>query len=116
MDNCRACAIQSLNFLQRLKSKVSIKGADPASVRAVIQKVLQIAQVRQKLDDNKMINLYNECDIFASYMLIVRALRGNDDDNIYLYSSCNSKSKISNLYNQELHCCACILIFTVFVL
>ncbi|XP_060740320.1 huntingtin interacting protein 1 related b isoform X2 [Tachysurus vachellii] len=44
MENCRACATQSLNFLQDLKSKVSIKGADPASVRVVIQKVLQIAQ------------------------------------------------------------------------
>ncbi|XP_034154798.1 huntingtin interacting protein 1 related b isoform X2 [Pangasianodon hypophthalmus] len=44
MENCRACATQCLNFLQELKSKVSIKGADPASVRIVIQKVLQIAQ------------------------------------------------------------------------
>ncbi|XP_017307665.1 huntingtin interacting protein 1 related b isoform X1 [Ictalurus punctatus] len=44
MENCRACATQSLNFLQDLKSKVSIKSADPASVRVVIQKVLQIAQ------------------------------------------------------------------------
>ncbi|KAK3539179.1 hypothetical protein QTP86_028666 [Hemibagrus guttatus] len=44
MENCRACATQSLKFLQDLKSKVSIKGADPASVRVVIQKVLQIAQ------------------------------------------------------------------------
>ncbi|XP_058230539.1 huntingtin interacting protein 1 related b isoform X2 [Hemibagrus wyckioides] len=44
MENCRACATQSLNFLQDLKSKVSLKGADAASVRVVIQKVLQIAQ------------------------------------------------------------------------
>lgn len=49
MGNCRACATQSLNFLQDLKSKVSIKGADPASVRVVIQKVLQIAQVKQNI-------------------------------------------------------------------
>lgn len=47
MENCRACGTQSLNFLQDLKSKVSIKGADPASVRVVIQRVLKIAQVRQ---------------------------------------------------------------------
>ncbi|TSW08320.1 Huntingtin-interacting protein 1-related protein [Bagarius yarrelli] len=44
LENCRACAAQSLNFLKDLRSKVSIKGADPASVRVVIQKVLQIAQ------------------------------------------------------------------------
>ncbi|KAM9447015.1 huntingtin interacting protein 1 related b [Clarias gariepinus] len=44
MDNCRACATQSLSFLQDLKSKVSIKRADPASVRIVIQRILQMAQ------------------------------------------------------------------------
>ncbi|KAI5088461.1 huntingtin-interacting protein 1-related protein [Silurus meridionalis] len=44
MENCRACATQSLRFLNDLKSKVSMKGADPASVHVVIQKILQIAQ------------------------------------------------------------------------
>lgn len=64
MENCRACATQSLNFLQDLKSKVSIKSADPASVRVVIQKVLQIAQVRHNTHHNKKKNRYNEGEFF----------------------------------------------------
>lgn len=58
MDNCRACATQSLSFLQDLKSKVSIKRADPASVRIVIQKILQMAQVRQNINPCKNKNKY----------------------------------------------------------
>lgn len=65
MENCRACATKSLNFLQELKSKVSIKGADPTYVHAVIQKILQIAQVRQNIHHNKLKNTYNEGEIFC---------------------------------------------------
>ncbi|KAI4878956.1 hypothetical protein NFI96_014456 [Prochilodus magdalenae] len=43
-ENCRGCATQSLHFLQELKSKASLKGADPASIRVMIQKILRIAQ------------------------------------------------------------------------
>ncbi|XP_072520579.1 huntingtin interacting protein 1 related b [Salminus brasiliensis] len=43
-ENCRGCATQSLLFLQQLKSKVSLKGADPSSIRVMVQKILHIAQ------------------------------------------------------------------------
>ncbi|XP_066510477.1 huntingtin-interacting protein 1-related protein-like [Hoplias malabaricus] len=43
-ENCRGCATQSLKFLQELKSKASLKGADPASIRVMVQKILRIAQ------------------------------------------------------------------------
>ncbi|XP_035382545.1 huntingtin interacting protein 1 related b [Electrophorus electricus] len=43
-ENCRECATQSLHFLQELKSKASIKSADPASVRVIVQKILRTAQ------------------------------------------------------------------------
>ncbi|XP_062874331.1 huntingtin interacting protein 1 related b isoform X2 [Trichomycterus rosablanca] len=43
-ENCRACATQSLNFFQDLKSRVSIKGANTSSVRAAVQNILKIAQ------------------------------------------------------------------------
>ncbi|XP_030650298.1 huntingtin interacting protein 1 related b [Chanos chanos] len=43
-ENCRSCGTQSLQFLRELKSKASLKGADPASIRIVIQKILQLGQ------------------------------------------------------------------------
>ncbi|XP_036454116.1 huntingtin interacting protein 1 related b isoform X3 [Colossoma macropomum] len=43
-ENCRGCAIQSLRFLQELKSKASLKEADPASIRVMVQKIQRIAQ------------------------------------------------------------------------
>ncbi|KAL7836403.1 hypothetical protein AOLI_G00276870 [Acnodon oligacanthus] len=43
-ENCRGCASQSLCFLEELKSKASLKGADLASVRVMVQKILRIAQ------------------------------------------------------------------------
>uniref|UniRef100_A0A8B9L5H1 Huntingtin interacting protein 1 related b n=1 Tax=Astyanax mexicanus TaxID=7994 RepID=A0A8B9L5H1_ASTMX len=43
-ENCRGCATQSLHFLQELKSKDSLKGADPSSIRVMVQKILRIAQ------------------------------------------------------------------------
>ncbi|KAL7839464.1 hypothetical protein SRHO_G00261220 [Serrasalmus rhombeus] len=43
-ENCRGCASQSLRFLEELKSKASLKRADPASIRVMVQKILRIAQ------------------------------------------------------------------------
>ncbi|XP_051545000.1 huntingtin-interacting protein 1-related protein-like isoform X2 [Myxocyprinus asiaticus] len=43
-ENCKACGTQSLQFLTVLKSKVSLKKADPASIRAAVQKILRIGQ------------------------------------------------------------------------
>ncbi|XP_051528295.1 huntingtin interacting protein 1 related b [Myxocyprinus asiaticus] len=43
-EHCKACGTQSLQFLTALKSKGSIKGADPASIRAAVQKILRIGQ------------------------------------------------------------------------
>lgn len=43
-ENCKACATQSLQFLRDLKSKASLNRADPASIRAAVQKILRIAQ------------------------------------------------------------------------
>ncbi|XP_076843216.1 huntingtin interacting protein 1 related b [Brachyhypopomus gauderio] len=43
-ENCRECATQSLHFLQKLKSKASLKNADPSSIRVIVQKILRTAQ------------------------------------------------------------------------
>lgn len=43
-ENCKGCATQSLHFLRELKSKDSLKGADPSSIRVMVQKILRIAQ------------------------------------------------------------------------
>uniref|UniRef100_A0AAR2KH18 I/LWEQ domain-containing protein n=1 Tax=Pygocentrus nattereri TaxID=42514 RepID=A0AAR2KH18_PYGNA len=43
-ESCRGCASQSLRFLEELKSKASLKRADPASIRLMVQKILRIAQ------------------------------------------------------------------------
>ncbi|KAJ8395630.1 hypothetical protein AAFF_G00031110 [Aldrovandia affinis] len=43
-DNCRACATQSLQFLKELKSKPTIKQADPTTTRRVVQNILHLAQ------------------------------------------------------------------------
>ncbi|KAA0716380.1 Huntingtin-interacting protein 1-related protein [Triplophysa tibetana] len=43
-EHCRGCATQSLHFLRDLKSKSSLRGADPASIRAAVQKILRIGQ------------------------------------------------------------------------
>ncbi|KAL2091775.1 hypothetical protein ACEWY4_011573 [Coilia grayii] len=43
-ENCRGCANKSLEFLRELKSKASLRSADPAAIRAVVQKILRLAQ------------------------------------------------------------------------
>ncbi|XP_077456452.1 huntingtin interacting protein 1 related b [Stigmatopora argus] len=43
-ENCRSCAAQSLQYLQELKSKGGLQSADPASIRIIIQKILQLGQ------------------------------------------------------------------------
>lgn len=45
-ENCRGCATQSLQFFKDLKSKTTLQRADPASIRIVIHKILQLGQVR----------------------------------------------------------------------
>ncbi|XP_068616914.1 huntingtin interacting protein 1 related b [Brachionichthys hirsutus] len=43
-ENCKGCATESLQFLQDLKSKISLQRADPASIRIVIQRILHLGQ------------------------------------------------------------------------
>ncbi|XP_067083857.1 huntingtin interacting protein 1 related b [Osmerus mordax] len=43
-ESCRGCATQSLTFLAQLKSKASLPTADPASIRIVVQKILNLGQ------------------------------------------------------------------------
>ncbi|KAM6931383.1 huntingtin interacting protein 1 related b [Xenentodon cancila] len=43
-ENCRGCATQSLHYLKELKSKATLQKADPASIRAVLQKILQLGR------------------------------------------------------------------------
>uniref|UniRef100_A0A4W4F9Q7 I/LWEQ domain-containing protein n=1 Tax=Electrophorus electricus TaxID=8005 RepID=A0A4W4F9Q7_ELEEL len=52
-ENCRECATQSLHFLQELKSKASIKSADPASVRVIVQKILRTGLRPKGMDVGK---------------------------------------------------------------
>ncbi|KAM9858306.1 huntingtin interacting protein 1 related b [Aulostomus maculatus] len=43
-ENCRGCATQCLEYLKDLKSKTSLQRADPAAIRAVVQKILHLGQ------------------------------------------------------------------------
>lgn len=43
-ENCRSCGTQSLQYLQDLKAKASIQRADSASIRMVVQKILNLGQ------------------------------------------------------------------------
>ncbi|XP_068422674.1 huntingtin interacting protein 1 related b [Clinocottus analis] len=43
-ENCRGCATQSLQFFKDLKSKTTLQKADPASIRVIIQKILNLGQ------------------------------------------------------------------------
>uniref|UniRef100_A0A9J8BBX1 Huntingtin-interacting protein 1-related protein n=1 Tax=Cyprinus carpio carpio TaxID=630221 RepID=A0A9J8BBX1_CYPCA len=43
-EHCKTCATQSLQYLKNLKSKASLKGADPTSIQAAVQKILRIGQ------------------------------------------------------------------------
>ncbi|KAK2837224.1 hypothetical protein Q5P01_014436 [Channa striata] len=43
-ENCRSCATQSIQYLTDLKSKATLRKADPASIRAIIQKILHLGQ------------------------------------------------------------------------
>uniref|UniRef100_A0A673L278 I/LWEQ domain-containing protein n=1 Tax=Sinocyclocheilus rhinocerous TaxID=307959 RepID=A0A673L278_9TELE len=43
-EHCKTCATQSLQYLRNLKSKASLKGADPTSIQAAVQKILRIGQ------------------------------------------------------------------------
>ncbi|XP_042564287.1 huntingtin interacting protein 1 related b [Clupea harengus] len=43
-ENCRGCANKSLEFLRDLKSKASLRSADPAAIRVIVQKILMLGQ------------------------------------------------------------------------
>uniref|UniRef100_A0A8C5E3W7 Huntingtin interacting protein 1 related n=1 Tax=Gouania willdenowi TaxID=441366 RepID=A0A8C5E3W7_GOUWI len=43
-ENCRDCASQSLQYLKDLKSKATLQKADPAAIRAAVQKILRLGQ------------------------------------------------------------------------
>ncbi|KAM9392582.1 huntingtin interacting protein 1 related b [Pholidichthys leucotaenia] len=43
-ENCRNCATESLKYLKDLKSKTTLKNADPASIRIIVQKLLHLGQ------------------------------------------------------------------------
>uniref|UniRef100_A0A8C9S6G5 Huntingtin interacting protein 1 related b n=1 Tax=Scleropages formosus TaxID=113540 RepID=A0A8C9S6G5_SCLFO len=46
-ENCRACATQSLLFLQELKSRASLQKADPTAIHVVVQRILKLGQELQ---------------------------------------------------------------------
>ncbi|XP_048370426.1 huntingtin-interacting protein 1-related protein [Sphaerodactylus townsendi] len=43
-ETCRDCGQQSLNYLNKLKDKVSLRQADPAGVKKTLQNLLQLGQ------------------------------------------------------------------------
>ncbi|KAM4577288.1 huntingtin interacting protein 1 related b isoform 2-T2 [Odontesthes bonariensis] len=43
-ENCRGCALQSVQYLRELKSKTTLQRADPASIRIIIQKIMHLGQ------------------------------------------------------------------------
>lgn len=43
-ENCRSCATESLQYLRDLKTKLTLKRADPATVRIIITKILHLGQ------------------------------------------------------------------------
>lgn len=43
-EQCKSCATQSLQYLKSLKSKASLRGADPTAIQAAVQKILRIGK------------------------------------------------------------------------
>ncbi|XP_056314737.1 huntingtin interacting protein 1 related b [Danio aesculapii] len=43
-EQCKSCATQSLQYLKNLKSKASLRGADPTAIQAAVQKILRIGK------------------------------------------------------------------------
>ncbi|XP_072289854.1 huntingtin interacting protein 1 related b [Eucyclogobius newberryi] len=81
-ENCRSCATQSLQYLQDLKTKISLQKADPASVRIIIQKILHLGQeLRPKGMDVRQDELGDLVDkeMAATSAAIEEAVRRIDD-------------------------------------
>ncbi|KAF3850784.1 hypothetical protein F7725_012556 [Dissostichus mawsoni] len=43
-ENCRGCATESLQFFKDLKTKTTLQRADPAAIRVIVQKILNLGQ------------------------------------------------------------------------
>ncbi|KAJ8005658.1 hypothetical protein DPEC_G00120220 [Dallia pectoralis] len=81
-ENCRGCATQSLQFLKDLKSKASIRRADPASIREVVQKILMLGkELRPKGMDVRQDELGDMVDkeMAATSAAIEEAVRRIDE-------------------------------------
>lgn len=62
-DSCRDCGNQTLQYLHELKDKLSLKNADPASVRRTLQSILHLGQdLRPKCLDIKQEELGDMVD------------------------------------------------------
>uniref|UniRef100_A0A4W5S1P3 Huntingtin-interacting protein 1-related protein n=1 Tax=Hucho hucho TaxID=62062 RepID=A0A4W5S1P3_9TELE len=81
-ENCRGCAIQSLQFLTDLKSKASLQRADPASIRIVVEKILRLGEeLRPKGMDVRQDELGDLVDkeMAATSAAIEKAVRRIDE-------------------------------------
>ncbi|KAJ8286254.1 hypothetical protein GJAV_G00036330 [Gymnothorax javanicus] len=81
-ESCRSCGSQSLQYLAELKHKSTLQGADPASVRLVLQQVLRLAQgLRPKGSDIRQEELGDLVDkeMAATSAAIEEAVRRIDD-------------------------------------
>ncbi|XP_029018057.1 huntingtin interacting protein 1 related b isoform X2 [Betta splendens] len=81
-ENCRSCASESIQYLNNLKSKLSLQRADPASVRIIIQKILHLGQeLRPKSMDVRQDELGDLVDkeMAATSAAIEEAVRRIDE-------------------------------------
>ncbi|XP_073321977.1 huntingtin interacting protein 1 related b [Pagrus major] len=81
-ENCRGCATESLQFFKDLKSKTTLQRADPASIRIVIQKILNLGQeLRPKSMDVRQDELGDLVDkeMAATSAAIEEAVRRIDE-------------------------------------
>uniref|UniRef100_A0A8C5C8M7 Huntingtin interacting protein 1 related n=1 Tax=Gadus morhua TaxID=8049 RepID=A0A8C5C8M7_GADMO len=80
-ENCRSCAVQSLAYLKELKEQASVRRADPAAVRLIVQKILHLGQeLRPKGSDVRQDELGDMVDkeMAATQAAIDEAVRRID--------------------------------------
>ncbi|XP_056447740.1 huntingtin-interacting protein 1-related protein-like isoform X1 [Gadus chalcogrammus] len=81
-ENCRSCAVQSLAYLKELKEQASVRRADPAAVRLIVQKILHLGQeLRPKGSDVRQDELGDMVDkeMAATQAAIDEAVRRIDE-------------------------------------
>uniref|UniRef100_A0A8C2X888 Huntingtin interacting protein 1 related b n=1 Tax=Cyclopterus lumpus TaxID=8103 RepID=A0A8C2X888_CYCLU len=101
-ENCRGCATQSLQFFKDLKSKTTLQRADPASIRVIIQKILNLGQeLRPKGMDVRQDELGDLVDkeMAATSAAIEEAVRRIDVSNVTVALRCAS------IICKECTCC-----------